>query len=341
MSHRIALNFEDGVTRFVTAHAGESIADAAFRQGVNVPLDCRDGACGTCKARRQSGAYDPGDYIEDALSDDEAAQGYLLCCQATAQSDMVVDIPASSAACKAAPVETAAVVTAVERLSPNRIRLAVQARDGALPAFLPGQYVNVRAPGTRAVRSYSFASASGAETASFLIRYVPGGAMSSWLTQAAKPGDALALRGPLDGFYLREVRRPVLLIAGGAGVAPILSMLETLARDGARGQPVRLLYGVRHEADLVGAERIAALAEQIPDFGWTTCCSAPDTAHPRTGYVGDHLDPAALNGGEADVYLCGPPAMVEAVRKQVMALGLPPERLHFEKFTPATEALAA
>jgi len=81
MPHKIALNFEDGITQFIDANEGESIADAAYRQGINVPLDCTNGVCGTCKAFRQSGEFDPGSYIEDALSEAEAAEGYVLCCQ--------------------------------------------------------------------------------------------------------------------------------------------------------------------------------------------------------------------------------------------------------------------
>jgi benzoate/toluate 1,2-dioxygenase reductase component len=91
VSHKIALNFEDGITRFIDGNESESIADAAYRHGINVPMDCRDGVCGTCKAFRQLGEFDPGSYIGDALSDEEAAQGYILCCRAKAQSDMVID----------------------------------------------------------------------------------------------------------------------------------------------------------------------------------------------------------------------------------------------------------
>ena len=96
MTHHIALNFEDGVTRFIEANLGETVADAAYRQGINIPLDCRDGACGACKCLAEAGSYDLGEeYIEDALSEDEAAQGYVLTCQMRAESDCVIRVPAS------------------------------------------------------------------------------------------------------------------------------------------------------------------------------------------------------------------------------------------------------
>ena len=82
MPHSIALNFEDGVTRVIEARDGETVADASYRLGINIPLDCRDGACGTCKCRVACGVFDFGDYIEDALTEDEAAEGFALACQA-------------------------------------------------------------------------------------------------------------------------------------------------------------------------------------------------------------------------------------------------------------------
>src|SRR3981189_756582 len=137
--HKIALNFEDGTTQFIDADESESIADAAYRKGINVPLDWPHGVCGTCKAFRQSGEFDPGSYIEDALSDAEAAEGYVLCCQAKAKSDMVIDILASSGPCKVKPKDIMAEIVRVEALSPHRIRLSVKPLEGALPMFLPGK----------------------------------------------------------------------------------------------------------------------------------------------------------------------------------------------------------
>jgi len=92
MAYRIALNFEDGITRFIEANPGETVADASYRVGINIPLDCRDGACGTCKGFCESGEYDNGSYIEDAMTEEEAAEGYVLACQMKPSSDCVVRI---------------------------------------------------------------------------------------------------------------------------------------------------------------------------------------------------------------------------------------------------------
>src|SRR5689334_10134405 len=127
MTHQIALNFEDGVTRFVAANAGETVADAAYRQGINIPLDCRDGACGTCKCFAEAGRYDLGEeYIDDALTADEAEQGFVLTCQMRALSDCVVRVPASSQVCRAAQATFDATISAVRQLSDSTIALSIK-----------------------------------------------------------------------------------------------------------------------------------------------------------------------------------------------------------------------
>jgi len=274
------------------------------------------------------------------LSDAEAAAGYVLCCQARAKSDMVIDILASSGACKVKPKETMAEILKVEALSAHRIRLSVRSLGGALPMFLPGQYVNVTAPNVRAKRPYSFTSAPGADVATFLIRNVPGGKMSGYLEAKAKTGDRLVLDGPFGSFYLRALRRPILFLVGGTGVGPILSMLEYLAAWGANDQPVRLVYGVRDDADLVEVDRIEALRTRIPNFTYDTTCSGRGSRHPLTGQVTDHLSASVLNNGNVDVYLCGPPEMVESGRQHVAKFGLLPTNIHFEKFAAASEPFA-
>lgn len=332
MSFHIALTFEDGLTRFIDANPGETVADAAYRQGINIPLDCRDGACGTCKSFCEAGRYDGGSYIEDALTDAEAEEGYCLTCQMRPASDIVLRIAASSEVCKTKAMDVGAEVVSVTPLSDSSIGLSLALDGAARLAFLPGQYVNIEVPGTGQTRSYSFSSPPGAELATFLIRNVPGGLMSGYLTGRAKPGDRLTLTGPLGSFYLREVRRPVLMLAGGTGLAPFLSMLGRIAAEGSHSHPVHLVYGVTQDHDLVEVEALQGFAERIPGFTFTTCVADQGSRHPLKGYVTNHLRPEHLNGGNVDVYLCGPPPMVEAVRAHFRDCGLTPASFHYEKF---------
>lgn len=332
MGYTVALNFEDGVTRFIDCAGSESVADASYRVGINIPLDCRDGACGTCKAFVESGTYEGGDYIEDALTDEEAAAGYGLACQMKPKSDLVLRVAASSDACKTKPAAYAGAIAALRRLSDTTTEFTIRT-EGTPPAFLPGQYVNVEVPGSGQRRSYSFSSPPGAAEAGFLVRNIPGGLMTTFL-DGAQPGTPVTFTGPVGGFYLRDVRRPVLMLAGGTGLAPFLSMLDRLAETGSP-HPVHLVYGVTHDADLVGLDRLEAAAARLPGFSYATCVADEASAHPRHGYVTAHLDAAHLHGGDVDVYLCGPPAMVEAVRGHFTEAGIKPASFHFEKFSPS------
>ncbi len=335
MPHQIAFRFEDGVTRFITSNAGETVADAAYRQGVNIPLDCRDGACGTCKCRAESGRFEMGEYIEDALSEDEAAQGFVLTCQMRAQSDCVVAVPASSAVCRTPQAAVQASVQSVRQLSPSTIALTLQASALDKLAFLPGQYVNLQLPGSTETRAYSFSSLVNDGTVSFLIRNVPGGRMSGWLTGAAQPGDAMTLTGPLGTFYLRDIQRPLLLLAGGTGLAPFTAMLDKIVRDGSP-HPIHLIYGVTLDADLVDMDKLADFASRIPNFTFAACVASPDSTYPNKGYVTQHITPAHLNDGDVDIYLCGPPPMVEAVSQFIRDCGVKPASFHHEKFAAST-----
>ncbi|MGE8058443.1 benzoate 1,2-dioxygenase electron transfer component BenC [Pseudomonas sp. NPDC089547] len=335
MSYQIALNFEDGVTRFIEATGHETVADAAYRQGINIPLDCRDGACGTCKCKAESGRYDLGDnFIEDALNEDEIAEGYVLTCQMRAESDCVIRIPASSQLCKTEQASFEAAISDVRQLSASTIALSIKGEALSRLAFLPGQYVNLKVPGSEQSRAYSFSSLQKDGEVSFLIRNVPGGLMSSFLTNLAKAGDSMSLAGPLGSFYLRPIQRPLLLLAGGTGLAPFTAMLEKIAEQGSE-HPLHLIYGVTNDFDLVELDRLQALAARIPNFTYSACVANPDSEYPQKGYVTQHIEPRHLNDGDVDVYLCGPPPMVEAVSQYVREQGITPANFYYEKFAAA------
>ena len=179
MDHRVALAFEDGVTRFITCREDQTVADASYRSRINIPLDCRDGACGTCKALCESGEFDGGAYLEDALSPDEAANGYVLPCSMKPRSDLVLQIATTSAVAKTSAATHRGTVTALDRLSPTTVALTIGIEDRDALAFLPGQYVNIAVPGTEESRSYSFSSAPDDEALTFLVKLTPGGVMST------------------------------------------------------------------------------------------------------------------------------------------------------------------
>jgi benzoate/toluate 1,2-dioxygenase reductase component len=341
MGYRIALNFEDGATRFIDCNTGEKVLDAAFRQKINLPMDCSDGVCGTCKCRCEQGEYDLGEeYIDEALTADEAEEGLVLTCQMLVSSDCVIAVPVPSSACKVKPTVHGGEVAKVDLVSDSTIILTIRPDDPAALGFLPGQYVNLTVPGTTQHRSYSFSSKPGAAEASFLIRNIPGGLMSNWLASSAEPGTRMSFVGPQGSFFLRAVDRPTIMLAGGTGLAPILSMLEVLA-DAGTDQPIHLIYGVTKDGDLVELDRVEDLAKRLPSLTWATCVADPESGHPLKGYVTEHLTDEHLNAGDCDIYLCGPPPMVEAVRVFLRDKGVEPKHFHYEKFAPSEASVTA
>jgi benzoate/toluate 1,2-dioxygenase reductase component len=158
--------------------------------------------------------------------------------------------------------------------------------------------------------------------------------MSTYLTEFAKAGDALTMTGPVGSFYLRDIKRPLLFLAGGTGLAPFLAMLEAMPRNGA-SHPVHMIYGVNNDADLVEVDKLAAFAESIPGFTFATVVGDATSTHPLKGYVTNHLPDEHLHGGDVDIYLCGPPPMVDAVRSYLTQKGVTPANFYFEKFAPS------
>ncbi len=331
----VALQFEDGVTRFISVVQGETLSDAAYRQKINIPLDCRDGACGTCRAFCESGSFDMPEemYIEDALTPEEAAEGYILACQCKPTSDAVFKIQASSEVCKTEIHQFQGTLNRVENLSDSTITFDIELDEGQPDIhFLAGQYVNVGIPGTSETRSYSFSSKPGNRLTGFVVRNVPNGKMSDFLSLNAKAGDKMTFAGPFGSFYLRPVNRPVLMLAGGTGIAPFMSMLQVLEEKGS-DHPVRLVFGVTNDFDLVAIEKLNQLQEQFDWFEYRTVVAHADSSHERKGYVTGHIENDWLNGGDVDVYLCGPVPMVEAVRGWLDTEGVKPANFLFEKFS--------
>lgn len=333
MAHQVALNFEDGVTKVIRVGDFETIMDAAYKARINIPSDCRDGACGTCKSFCDSGSFDPGDFVEDAMTDEELDKGYLLTCQALPESDMSIDIPGTSEAAKTSAASFTATVKELNKHSDSTVSFTLDVANRADLAFLPGQYVNIKVPGTEEIRSYSMSSGPEGQDASFMVRITPQGAMSEYLRDRAAVGDAIEFSGPYGSFFLREPKRPLLLLAGGTGLAPLLSILEKLT-DSAPGQPVHLIYGVTREADIVGLDWLRDYESRLPDFTWDLIASDEGTSAPHTGYVTQIIGEEHLHDGDVDIYLCGPPPMVNAVSSWLDSEGVNPANFYFERFAP-------
>lgn len=337
MNHKVALSFADGKTLFFPVQGNELLLDAALRNGINIPLDCREGVCATCMGRCESGTY-AMDYVdEEALSPRELKQRKILACQTRIQSDASFYFDFDSSLCSAAqPSDVQAVVSAIEQVSPSTAILHLDASgDPRQLDFLPGQYARLQIPGSDARRSYSFANRPNGQNAlQFLIRLLPDGAMSNYLRERCQVGDEIRFEAPLGAFYLRQIEKPLVLVAGGTGLSAFLGMLDDIAERGGCGHPVHLYYGVRQAADLCELARIEGYAERIPGFRFTPVISddGPQWTGKR-GFIPEHFDAVELGEQPFDMYLCGPPPMVESVKTWLDAQPFDHGRLYFEKFT--------
>jgi len=336
MTHNVALSFADGKTFFIAVKPGELLLDAALRQGISLPLDCREGVCGTCQGRCESGRYEQ-EYVDDeALSARDLAQRKMLACQTRVQSDATFYFDHDSSHCHAGePLRLQSKVLRVEQVSASTAILHLDASAQAdILQFLPGQYARLQVPGTDQWRAYSFANRPNAgNQLQFLIRLLPDGVMSNFLREHCEVGMEMQLEAPLGSFYLRQVERPLVMVAGGTGLSAFLGMLDEIAERGDCSYPIQLFYGVNQEADLCETARLEALCQRIPGFEFTPVVSQPGTDwNGRRGYIHEHFDAARLSAEPFDMYLCGPPPMVEAVKGWVTDQAPVEVQIYAEKF---------
>jgi CDP-4-dehydro-6-deoxyglucose reductase, E3 len=332
MSYRIRI--EPSGHEF-TVEAGETILDAALRQGIGLPYSCRNGSCGSCKGRLLSGNVDYGIYEETALSAAERAAGKALFCQARPASDLVVQARELEGVTDI-PIKTLpARVVSMERAAHDVMILKLKLPQTERLRFLAGQYLDVLLKGGER-RSFSLANAPHEDDVLELhVRHVPKGLFTSHVFERMKEKDLLRIRGPLGTFFVREdSARRIVFVAGGTGFAPIQGMLaHAFASDVTR--PMHLYWGVRAQRDLYRDESIRGWTAGHANFRYTPVLSEPLPGEPwtgRTGWVHEAViaDYPDLSG--VDVYASGPPPMIAALKKAAAAHGLPDDQLFFDSF---------
>ncbi|HEX4680249.1 MAG TPA: 2Fe-2S iron-sulfur cluster binding domain-containing protein [Gaiellaceae bacterium] len=314
----------------------ETVLNGAFRQGLMLMHGCKEGQCGACKSFLLDGEVDLDRYSTFALPDYELDEGWTLLCRAHAVSDLEVElinydeeILQSGVALRTARAR----VEAIEELTRDIRRLVLKVEDGEMP-FRSGQYVDIGIPGTEESRSFSMANLPSDDgRLEFMIKLYPGGTFSSLLADGAlQVGDELDVTGPYGVFTLRENERPILFIGGGAGMAPILSLVRSMAERGV-SRPAVYYYGAREEQDLFHLAELAALQETLPGFRFVPALSDTDKWEGETGLITDVVERQEQGLDEVDAYLCGPPPMVEAAQEMLMRLGVDEARIHYDKFT--------
>lgn len=316
---------------------GETVLEAALREGYSLPYGCRNGACGSCKGKVVQGDVDHGKSLDSALPAAERARGAALFCQAKPLSDLVIecrevgankDIPVKMLPCR---------VQTLDRLAHDVMRIRLRLPASERLQFLAGQYIDILLKdGTR--RSLSLANPPHDDALLELHLRNYGGPFSRHVFTQMKEKDILRLEGPLGSFYLRENSdKPVLLVAGGTGFAPIKAIIEHALHQGGK-RAMTLYRGARTPADLYldelpqawardhGIRYVPVISDSADGDGWNG----------RRGLVHEAVLQDFADLSNVEVYACGAPAMIEAAKRDFCTLrGLPESAFYADAFTPA------
>ena len=314
----------------------ESVLDAALREkGSVLPYGCRNGTCGSCMGTLLSGEVSYPDGRPAGLSEREQAEGKALLCQARPRSDLLVEAREVKGGADIAVKMLPCRVERRELLAPDVMRLYLKLPNTERLQFLAGQYVDILlADGRR--RGFSLANPPHADDLLELhVRHVPGGFFTDYVFNKMKDKALLRFQGPLGTFFLREDSpRPLILIGGGTGFAPLKGMVEHAFHIGL-DRPLHLYWGARAKVDLYLDELPRRWEGEYPNFRYTPVLSEPhpeDSWEGRTGWVHEAVaaDYPDLSG--YDVYMSGPPPMIEAAKLVFVAQGLPADQLFYDSF---------
>jgi len=308
---------------------GEAVLAAAQRCDVALPHECQFGGCGSCRVRLVEGRVDY-DELPLGLSEEEAAEGYALMCQARPLEPLVISVPAPGACSE--PTRVRATIAGLRPLAREVLHLQLRLPEDAGLVYRPGQYMNVLLEDGRH-RSFSMASRPNGTLVDFHVRRIPGGHFTDRHLGALREGEDLEVEIPLGSFhYHAEDNRPLVMVATGTGLAPIKSMLETLMdRDDC--PPVSLYWGMRTEDELYLHDEIQTWGERLYDFHYM-----PVLSRAGAGWGGrrGHVQQAVLADlgdlSEHALYLCGSPAMIADAKTAFVAHGASLDCLYTDSF---------
>jgi CDP-4-dehydro-6-deoxyglucose reductase len=311
--------------------SGESVLDAALRQGINLPYGCRNGFCGDCQGKLVVGEMNYPEGPPPAL--DENQPGACLLCKGVPTSDLRLEVAEIAQAQDIQIREMPCRVEQIERLNHDVIRLFLKLPEGERLPFLAGQYLNfILENGER--RAFSIANPPHDDAMIELhIRHVAGGAFTDYLFNGMKEKTIMRIEGPLGSYYLREdSERPIIFMGGGTGFAPLKGIIEHAFKIGVT-RPMHLYWGVRAQEDLYLPELPRIWAEKNANFNYLPVLSEPDEGwQGRTGWVHESVvqDHPDLSGFE--IYMSGPPPMIKAGKETFLAHQLEQEHLFSDAF---------
>jgi propane monooxygenase reductase component len=320
----------------------QTVLRAAFDQGIMLMHGCKEGQCSSCKSFLLDGDDVELDrYSTFALPDFEREEGFTLLCRAHVYEDVTIELLNYDEEMirSGLPVQEAvAEVVANDPVTHDLRQLVLRLVDTGDFKFFPGQYVDITVPGTDEVRSFSMANTSARESGQleFIIKIYPDGLFSGYLDTKLKIGDRLTVTGPFGVFTLRDAPdTDLVFVGGGAGMAPILCLLRSMAERGIDRKAV-YYYGARRRGDLCFSGELRALEQTLPNFRYVPALSE-DEWEGETGLITDIVAAREGNLSRAHAYVCGPPPMVEAAVPLLTRLGVPEKHVYWDKFTTTGE----
>ncbi|MFT3792279.1 MAG: 2Fe-2S iron-sulfur cluster binding domain-containing protein [Rudaea sp.] len=319
--------------------AGQTILECALANGIAYPHNCTVGTCGSCKSKLVEGEVKALSDFGYTLSKLELEAGYILACQAVPRGANTIVHIADPGADLPAPEKFQGRIIATEPLTHDILKVTV---DFDRPLrFVAGQYASFALPELGRARYYSFADPpvrEGRRSVSFFIRKIPGGEFTEALFAGKLADRSFDVEAPHGSFHLRPGNDAMVCIAGGSGLAPILSVLEGMRKNRVK-RPCLLMFGARAQADLYALDQIKDLrGSWLDDFEFLPILSQEPADSDWTGargFVTEHLaDATARKQWTAfEGYMCGPPPMIDSGIEKLVALGVPLERIYYDKFT--------
>jgi len=322
----------------------DTILSAALRESVGLPYGCKDGACGSCKCKLLEGRVIHGAHQTKALSEQEEAQGYVLTCCATPQTNVVLEAR-QVVGLNDHPVQKMPVrVISLTKAAPDVMVMRLQLPSNLQFDFHAGQFIEFILPGG-VRRSYSMANAphtvpqDGVNSVELHVRHMPGGVFTDQVFSTMKARDILRIEGPMGSFFVRDdSQRDMVLLASGTGFAPIKAIIEHLAHIGNK-RTAHLYWGCRGPRDVYLHEW--AQANALPWLRYTPVISEPkreDNWRGRVGLVHEAVLQDLPDLSAFDVYACGAPIMVDSAKRDfTLRAGLPVEQFFADAFTSALD----
>ena len=322
----------------------QTVLRAAFDQGIMLMHGCKEGQCSSCKSFLLDGDdVELDKYSTFALPDFEREEGFTLLCRAHVYEDVTIELLNYDEEMirSGLPVQEAeAEVVANDPVTHDMRHLVLKllGSGGNDFKFFPGQYVDITVPGTDEVRSFSMANTSARESGQleFVIKIYPDGLFSGYLDKQLKVGDRLTVAGPFGVFTLRDAPdTDLVFVGGGAGMAPILCLLRSMAERGIDRKAV-YYYGARRRGDLCFEEELRSLEQVLPSFRYVPALSEEEWEG-EAGLITDVVARHESGLARVHAYICGPPPMVEAAVPLLTRLGVPEKHVYWDKFTTTGE----